>query len=83
MENSAFTRVSLSDVRVIMEIMRVLVEELLCQTVTGQISVLECLLSDERGHLRLRLLLLDIKWHCYWRTLAFSPLARYFGYPRA
>jgi hypothetical protein len=35
MEKPAFTRVNLSDVRVIMMIMCVLVEELLCQAVTG------------------------------------------------
>jgi hypothetical protein len=35
MERLAFTKANLSDVRVIMMIMRVLVEELLCQAVTG------------------------------------------------
>jgi hypothetical protein len=35
MEKPAFTRVNLSDVRVIMMIMCVLVEKLLCQAVTG------------------------------------------------
>jgi hypothetical protein len=39
----------LSDVRVIMMIMHVLVEELLCQVVMGQILVLECLLSGASG----------------------------------
>jgi hypothetical protein len=39
----------LSDVRVIMMIMHVLVEELLCQVVMGQIPVLECLLSGASG----------------------------------
>jgi hypothetical protein len=43
MENSAFTKANLPNVRVIMEIMRVLMEKLLCQAVTGQIPVLECL----------------------------------------
>jgi hypothetical protein len=43
MEKSTFTRANLSDVRVIMEIMRVLVEEFLYQAVTGQNLVLECL----------------------------------------
>jgi hypothetical protein len=33
MERPAFTRMNLSDVRMIMAIMRVLVKELLCQTV--------------------------------------------------
>jgi hypothetical protein len=35
MEKPAFTRVNLSDVRVIMTIMRALVEEMLYQVVTG------------------------------------------------
>jgi hypothetical protein len=43
MEKSTFTRANLSDVRVIMEIMRVLMEEFLYQAVTGQNLVLECL----------------------------------------
>jgi hypothetical protein len=42
MKKSAFTRASLFNVRVIMVIMCVLVE-LLCQTVMGQIPLLECL----------------------------------------
>jgi hypothetical protein len=44
MEKPTFTRMNLSDVRVIMAIMRVLVEELLCKVVTGRILVLECIL---------------------------------------
>jgi hypothetical protein len=46
-------RMSLSDVRVIIVIMRVLIMELLCQTMTGQILALECLLPGMRGHMRL------------------------------
>jgi hypothetical protein len=61
MENPALTRVSLSDVRVIATIMRVLVVELQCQTVTRRIPVLECLFSSMCGHLRLRLVLPSIK----------------------
>jgi hypothetical protein len=49
MKKSVFTRVNLSDIRVIMAIMRVLVHELLCQTVMRRISVLEYLLSGVRG----------------------------------
>jgi hypothetical protein len=45
-EKSVFTRMNLSDVRVIMMIIRVLMEELLCQTV---IPVLKHLLSGARG----------------------------------
>jgi hypothetical protein len=48
-EAPAFIRVSLSDVRVIMMIMRVLMVKLLCQAVMGRISVLEYLLLDARG----------------------------------
>jgi hypothetical protein len=42
---------SLSDVRVIMTIMYVLMIELQCQAVMEQIPALECLLSGTRGHL--------------------------------
>jgi hypothetical protein len=44
-----------------MVIMRVLVEELLCQAVMGLILVLECLLSGARGHMWLRLVMPDNK----------------------
>jgi hypothetical protein len=44
MEKPIFTRMNLSDVRLIMMIMHVLMEELLCQVVTELILVLECLL---------------------------------------
>jgi hypothetical protein len=43
MEKLAFTKLYLSVVRVIMAIMRVLIEELLCQAVMGRILVLGCL----------------------------------------
>jgi hypothetical protein len=81
-ENPALIGASLSDVRVIMVIMLVLVVELLCQAVTEWILVLECPLPGARGHLRLCLVLLGIKWPCYSRTLALGPLARYLGYLR-
>jgi hypothetical protein len=45
MEKDAFTKVNLSDVRVIMVIMRVPVVELLCQVAMGWIPVLKYLLS--------------------------------------
>jgi hypothetical protein len=64
MEKPAFTTVNLSDVRVIMVIRRVLVEELLCQAVTGQIPVLECLLSGAHGYLWLSPIMPGIKWCC-------------------
>jgi hypothetical protein len=44
MENPTLIRVSLSDVKVIMTIMHVLVVKLLCQTAAGRIPALECLL---------------------------------------
>jgi hypothetical protein len=65
MEKLAFTRVNLSDVRVIMVIMRVLVEELLCQTVMGCIPVLECLLPGVHGCLWLHHFLAGIKCCCF------------------
>jgi hypothetical protein len=49
MENPTFTRATIFDVRVIMEIMRVLVVELLCQAVMGRVIVLECLLLGTHG----------------------------------
>jgi hypothetical protein len=54
-------QVSLFDVRVNMTIMRVLVEELLCQAVMGQIPALECLLLGACGRLWLCLVLSVIK----------------------
>jgi hypothetical protein len=54
-------QVSLFDVRVNMTIMRVLVEELLCQAVMGQIPALECLLLGACGRLWLCLVLSGIK----------------------
>jgi hypothetical protein len=82
MEIPAFIGASLSDVKVIMMIMCVLVVELLCQTVTGRIPVLECLLLGTRGRLRLCLIMFGIKWPHHSRTLALEPLARYLGYPQ-
>jgi hypothetical protein len=49
MEKPTFTRRNLSDVRAIMAIMCVLVEELLCHVVMGWIPVLEYLLSGACG----------------------------------
>jgi hypothetical protein len=49
MEKLTFTRVNLSDVRVIMMIMCVSVVELLCQVATRQITVLKYLLSGAHG----------------------------------
>jgi hypothetical protein len=49
MGKTTFIRMNLSDVRMIMEIIHVLVEELLCQTMTEQIPVVESLLSGVHG----------------------------------
>jgi hypothetical protein len=49
MEKLAFTRVCLSDVSVIMAIMRIPLVELLYQTVMGWIPALEYLLPGTRG----------------------------------
>jgi hypothetical protein len=68
MEKSAFTRMNLSDVRMIIAIMHVLVKELLCQAVNGWILVLECLLSSASGQL----------WLCHkWALVVMSFQARY------
>jgi hypothetical protein len=61
MWNPAAVGGSLSDARVIMMIMRVLVEKLLCQGVTGWIAVLECLLSGARRRLWPRPVVLGTK----------------------
>jgi hypothetical protein len=68
MEKPTFTRVNLSNVRMIMTIMRVLVDKLLCQMVMEQIQVLECLLSGVCGCLWLHPIVLGIKWRCLSRT---------------
>jgi hypothetical protein len=67
----------LIDVRVVMMIIRVLVMELLCQAVTGQIAALEYLLLGTRGHKWPCLVLSGIKWPCYLRTLTLQSLAQY------
>jgi hypothetical protein len=50
MENSTVIGASLSDVKVIMVIMRVLMVELLCQVVTGHVRLLKCLMPGMHGH---------------------------------
>jgi hypothetical protein len=61
MENRTLIGVSLSDVRVVMVIVWVLVVELLCQAVMGCIPVLECLLPSACERLWLHLFLPGIK----------------------
>jgi hypothetical protein len=67
MENPTFTRVSLSNVRMIIAIMSILVEEL-CQAATGRVLVLEFLLLGTRGRLQLHLVTSGVKWRCFPRT---------------
>jgi hypothetical protein len=61
MEKATFTRVNLSDLRVMMAIMHVFMEELLCPTVMGWIPVLEYLLLGACGHLWLCPIMSGIK----------------------
>jgi hypothetical protein len=68
---------SLSDVRVILAIMRVLMMELPCQAVTGQILGLKCLLSSACGRLWLRLILSGIEWPRGPRIPTLGSLAQY------
>jgi hypothetical protein len=68
MKKPAFTRVSLSDVRVIMMIMLILVVELLCQAAMGWISVLKYLLSGTDGRLWPHPVVLGIKCCCFLRS---------------
>jgi hypothetical protein len=72
-----FYRASLSDVRVIMTFMCVLMVELLCQAGMGWISALECMLSGARGSQWLCLILSGIKWLRHPRIPALWSLARY------
>jgi hypothetical protein len=65
MEKLAFTTTNLTGVRVIMVIMRFPMGELLCQAITGRIPVLECPLPGARECLRLRPLMLSIKWRYF------------------
>jgi hypothetical protein len=68
MEMPAFTKANLSNIRVIMAIMRVLMKQLLCQVVTGWILILKCLLPGVIGHLWLRPIKSGIKWRYFLRT---------------
>jgi hypothetical protein len=61
MEKPTFTRVNLSDVKVIMAIMYISVVDLLCEVSMGWILVLKFLLSGARGHLWPCLIMLGIK----------------------
>jgi hypothetical protein len=59
---------SLSDVRVIMTIMRILTVKSLCQAAMGWVLVLECLLLDTHGCLWLCPITLGFKWCYFSRT---------------
>jgi hypothetical protein len=63
MERPAFARPCLSDVRVIMMIMRAPVVELLCQTAKRRILALKCQLSGAHGHIWPCPIVLGIKCH--------------------
>jgi hypothetical protein len=65
MEKPSFTRANLPNVRLIMMIMCIPVEELLCQTVTGRIPVLKFLLSGVCGRLWPRPVVSGIKCYCF------------------
>jgi hypothetical protein len=67
-EKHAFTKMNLSDVRMIMVIMHVLVKELLYQVLMGWILILKCLLSDARGRMWLCPFIPGIKYRCFLRT---------------
>jgi hypothetical protein len=67
MEKPAFTRVSLSNIRVIMAIMHILMVEWLCQETMGCVPVLKYLLSGARGHLWSCPIVSDIKCHRFLR----------------
>jgi hypothetical protein len=79
MEKSAFTRVSLSNVRVIMTIMYVHVEELLSQAVTGHIPVLKYLLPGVCGCLWPCPVMSDIKCCRFPTSDTESPWVRLSG----
>jgi hypothetical protein len=70
-------RTILSDVRVIIVIMRVLIVELLCHAVMGWIPSLGCLLPSMCERIWLHLVLSGIKWPRYPRTLALESLTQY------
>jgi hypothetical protein len=65
MEKPTITRDNLSDLRVIIAIMHVLMEELLCQEVMGRIPILESLFLGARGHLWLCPIMPSIKSGCF------------------
>jgi hypothetical protein len=83
MEKPALIGASLSDVKMIMTVMRVLMAKLLWQAVTGRVLVLECLLPGARGCLWLHHVLPSIKWTHFSRTLVLMVFAQCLGYPRA
>jgi hypothetical protein len=77
MESPTLIGVRLSDVRVVMMIMHVLVVELLYQAVMEQIPVLECLLPGMHGYQRLRHVMSDTKWPHFLRISTPRSPARY------
>jgi hypothetical protein len=61
-------RGSLSDVRVTVMIMRVLIVKSLCQVAMSPVPELECMLPGASGCMWLRLVIPSTKWHCFLRT---------------
>jgi hypothetical protein len=76
-ENPAFTGVTLSNVRVIMVIMRVPMVELLCHAVMEQVLVLEYLLPSMCEHQMSGPVMSGIKLPCSPRAPALGLLAWY------
>jgi hypothetical protein len=76
MEKFVFTRANLSNVRVIIAIMCVLMNDLLCQVVMEHVSILTCLLSSARGRLWLRSVMPNIKWCRFPRPWPHGALTR-------
>jgi hypothetical protein len=68
MGNLASIEGSLSEVKVIMRIMRVLIVKSICQAAMGRVPILECLLQGARGRPWLRPVMPDVKGRCSPRT---------------
>jgi hypothetical protein len=68
MKKPSFTRVNLSDVRIIIAIMHVPVVELLCQATTGRIPILKYLLSGVCGRMWPYHVMPGIRYHCFPRN---------------
>jgi hypothetical protein len=81
MDNPTFIAVRLSDVRVIMTIMHVLVVDLPGQAVMDGFKYSSACLPGARGCLQAGLVWSSIKWLCYPKTPTLWSLARYWESP--